>query len=137
MGEPHVISGLKAKQHEIRMRISELEGQIKTCRCDLVSISEALRIFGDTEAYVKPEALFGRGDLARTIFDALRTSPDGLDVSALSDIVAKANNLDLEDAVLAQTVRTRVTNALYRYMNRNEVFNRKGKSGVRVWRIAP
>jgi uncharacterized coiled-coil DUF342 family protein len=50
----HVISGLKSKQHDIRMRISELENQIKACRCDLVSISEALRIFGDPDAYVKP-----------------------------------------------------------------------------------
>ena len=137
MGEPHVISGLKAKQHEIRRRICELEDDIKACRRDLVSISEALRIFGDTEAYVKPEALFSRGDLARTIFDALRTSPDGLDAQALTGIVTKANNLDMNDAKLAPIVRTRVNNALYRYMHKGEVFNRKGRDGVRVWRLAP
>jgi hypothetical protein len=137
MGEPHVISGLKAKQHEIRRRIWELENDIKACRVDLVSISEALRIFGDPEAYVKPEALFSRGDLARTIFGALRTSPDGLDVAALTGIVAKANNLDMNDAKLAPIVRARVNNALYRYMNKGEVFNRKGKDGARVWRLAP
>ena len=79
----HVISGLKTKQWEIRRRISELEGEIKTCRLDLVSISESLRIFGDPEAYVKPEALFGRDD------HALRTSPDGLDLQALTGIVAR------------------------------------------------
>ncbi len=137
MSEPHVISGLKTKQHEIRMRISELESQIKVCRCDLVSISETLRIFGDPDAYVKPEAMFGRGDLARAIFDALRGNPEGLDARAIADIVAKANNLDMNDAKLAQTIRTRVNNALYRYMHRNEVFNRKGRDGVRVWRLAP
>ncbi|MGO9475832.1 MAG: hypothetical protein ACLPWS_20860 [Rhodomicrobium sp.] len=64
----HVISGLKAKQHDIRARKSELEGEIKACRCDLVSMSDALRIFGDPDAYAKPEALFGRG----------RSSPDHL-----------------------------------------------------------
>ena len=137
MGEPDVISGLKAKQQEIRRRISELEDDIKVCRADLVSISETLRIFGDPDAYVKPEALFSRGDLARTIFDALRGSPNGLDLPALTGIVAKANNLDMNDAKLAQTVRTRVNNALYRYMHRNEVFNRKGRDGLRVWRLAP
>ncbi len=137
MGEPDVISGLKAKQQEIRRRISELEDDIKVCRADLVSISETLRIFGDPDAYVKPEALFSRGDLARTIFDALRGSPNGLDFPALTGIVAKANNLDMNDAKLAQTVRTRVNNALYRYMHRNEVFNRKGRDGLRVWRLAP
>jgi len=137
MSESHVISGLKAKQHDIRVRIWELEDDIKACRADLVSISEALRIFGDPDAYVKPEALFGRGDLARTIFDALRTSLDGLDVSALTNIVAKANNLDMNDPQLAQLIRKRVHCAMYRYMHRNEVFNRKGRDGVRVWRLAP
>jgi hypothetical protein len=137
MSESHVISGLKAKQHEIRRRILELEDEIKVCRCDLVSISEALRIFGDPDAYVKPEALFIRGDLARTIFDALRGSLEGLDLHALVDIVAKANNLDMDDAKLAPIVKTRVNNALYRYMNKGEVINRKGPHGTRIWRIAP
>ena len=134
---PHVISGLKAKQHDIRRRITELEGEIKACRLDLVSISETLRIFGDPEAYVKPEAMFGRGDLARTIFGALRDAPDGLDLKALADIVAKANGFDLEDAQLAITVRNRVNNAMYRYLNKGEVINRKKRDGSRIWRIAP
>jgi hypothetical protein len=137
MSESHVISGLKVKQYEIRRRISELEDEIKVCRTDLVSISETLRIFGDPDAYVKPEALFSRGDLARTIFDALRGSLEGLDLHQLTEIVAKANNLDMDDAKLAPIVRTRVNNALYRYMNKGEVFNRKGRDGNRVWRLAP
>jgi len=137
MTETHVVSGLKAKQHEIRRRISELEDEIKVCRTDLVSISETLRIFGDPDAYVKPEALFSRGDLARTIFDALRGSPDGQDLHQLTDIVAKANSLDMEDIQLAQTIRTRVNNALYRYMRKGEVINRKGRDGIRMWRLAP
>ncbi len=137
MTDTHVVSGLKAKQHDIRTRISELENEIKACRLDLVAISETLRIFGDPEAYVKPEAMFGRGDLARTIFDALRGSPDGLDLHALADIVVKANGYDMNDAQLAATVRNRVNNAMYRYMNKGDVINRKKRDGVRVWRIAP
>ncbi len=84
----------------------------------------------------KPEALFG-GDLARTIFDALRGSLEGLDLHQLTDIVAQANNLDMDDAKLAPIVRTRVNNALYRYMNKGEVLNRKGRDGAKVWRLAP
>ena len=137
MSESHVISGLKVKQHEIRRRILELEDEIKVCRTDLVSISETLRIFGDPDAYVKPEALFSRGDLARTIFDALRGSLEGLDLHQLTSIVAKANNLDMDDTKLAPIVKTRVNNAMYRYMNKGEVINRKGPHGMRVWRIAP
>ncbi len=133
----HVISGLKAKQHDIRVRIGELENEIKACRCDLVAISETLRIFGDPEAYVKPEAMFGRGDLSRAIFDALRDAPDGLDIKALFEIVMRANGFDLADVVLAALVRNRVSAALYRYMHKGEVINRKRPDGTRAWRIAP
>lgn len=138
MSESHVISGLKMKQHEIRMRISDLEDQIKACRKDLTCIGEALRICGDPDGYyVKPEALFGRGDLARVIFDALRQSPEGLDLHSLIAIVAKANSIDLNDSKLAPIVKTRVNNALYRYMHKREVLNRKGPHGTRVWKITP
>jgi hypothetical protein len=133
----HVINGLKAKQHDIRRRISELENDIKACRADLVSISEALRIFGDPEAYAKPQAMFGRGDLSRTIFGALRAAQDGLDVPALTEIVARVNKFDMNDAKLAAIVRSRVSTALYRYASKGEVINRKKPDGTRIWRLAP
>ncbi|MGO9472346.1 MAG: hypothetical protein ACLPWS_02790 [Rhodomicrobium sp.] len=119
------------------MRISELEGEIKACRCDLVSISDALRIFGDPDAYVKPEAMFGRGDLSRVIFDALRETSEGIDIPSLTEIVMRANGFDLADAMLTTVVRTRVGNALYRYMHKGELINRKRPDGTRVWRLAP
>ena len=137
MSEPHVISGLKAKQHEIHKRIWELENEIRVCRADLVMLSEALRICGDPDAYVKPEALFSRGDLAKTILDALRVNPDGLDLHALVEIVAKASNLDMGNAKIDPMVRTRVNNALYRYLGKGEVFSRKGRDKVRMWRLTP
>jgi hypothetical protein len=96
-----------------------------------------LRICGDPKAYVKPEALFSRGDLAMTIFDALRGNPDGLDLHALVEIVAKASNPDMEDAKLAPMLRTRVNNALYRYLGKGEVFSRKGRHKARLWRLTP
>jgi hypothetical protein len=133
----HVISGLKAKQVDIRRRISELENEIKACRGDLVSISESLRIFGDPEAYAKPQAMFGRGDLSRTIFGALRNAQDGLDALTLADIVAQANKFDMNDAKLAAVVRSRVSTALYRYTSKGEVINRKRADGTRAWRLAP
>jgi hypothetical protein len=132
----HVISGLKAKQHDIRRRISDLENEIKACRGDLVSISESLRIFGDPEAYAKPKAMFERGDLSRIIFGALRNAQDGLDALTLAEIVAQANKFDMDDAKLAETVRSRVATALYRYASKGEVINRKRPDRTRVWRLA-
>ena len=137
MEHEHVISGLKSKQHDIRRHITELEEQIKACRLDLVAISETLRIFGDPEAYTRPQALFGRGALARTIFRALREAPDGLDLAALSEVIMKANGFDLGNEELLAMVRNRVNNAMYRYMHKGEVINRKKRDGARIWRIAP
>jgi hypothetical protein len=45
-------------------------------------------------------------------------------------IVAKANNLDMDDTKLAPIVRTRVNNALYRYMNKGEVSKMAGRGSV-------
>ena len=78
-----------------------------------------------------------RGGKARTIFDALRGNPEGLDVASLAGIAATANNLDMNDALLAPIVRARVNNAPYRYMNKGEAFNRKGRDGIRERRLAP
>jgi hypothetical protein len=138
MGNTFVISGLKAKAHEIRAKISELEGQIKVCRRDLATIGEALRVFGDPDGfYVKPEALFSKGDLARAIFDALRNSPKGLQLPAIVEAVAKANNLDMNDAQLAPLVQRRVSAALYRFHGRNEITNQKMRGGMKAWKIMP
>jgi hypothetical protein len=43
--------------------------------------------------------MFGRGDLSRVIFDALRNEPNGLDIKALSEIVMRAKGFDLADAI--------------------------------------
>ena len=138
MSEPHVITGLKAKAHEIHMRIAKLEDQIKVYRKDLAVIGETLRIFGDPDGYyVKSEPLFNRGSLARAVFGALRKSPDGLDRHAIAEAVAKANGIDLKDDQLAPLVRKRVNDALQRYRNKGDVVNRKGPHGLRIWQIAP
>jgi hypothetical protein len=135
MAETHAVSGLKAKKEEIRCRISELENDIKACRSDLVTISEALRIMGD-EDYAKPEALFGRGELAKIIFDALRDAPDGLEIKALADVVMKANGYAAEDRELYTAVLSRVGHAMYRYLHKGQVSKRRMRDGTRVWRLA-
>jgi len=138
MGEPHVITGLKAKAHEIHMRIAKLEEQIKVYRKDLAVIGETLRIFGDPDGfYVKSEPLFNSGNPSRAIFGALREAPDGMDRHAITDAVAKANGVDMKDDQLAPLVAKRVNDALYRYLHKGEVVNRKGPHGLRIWQFAP
>jgi hypothetical protein len=105
MAEPIVISGLKSKQEEIRKRIAELEKQLQAARKDFLAISEALRVFGDAHSRARPEKLFGRGERARIIFGALRTSPDGLDTKEIAAIVAKEKCLVLNDSELRDLER--------------------------------
>jgi len=47
MAEPHVISGLKAKQEEIKKRISDLKKLVREAQQELSTISKTLRIFGE------------------------------------------------------------------------------------------
>ena len=62
---------IEGEEEEIRRRLLELEKQVKACRADLATISDALRIFREPEKYAKEDRLFDRGERARLIFDAL------------------------------------------------------------------
>jgi hypothetical protein len=120
------------------MRIAKLEDQIKVYRKDLALIGETLWISGDPDGYyVKSEPLFNRGSLGRAIFDALRRSLEGLDRHAVAEAVARANSIDMKDDQLAPLVTKRVNDALYRYLHKGELVNRKGPHGLRIWQIAP
>jgi len=121
MSESHVLSGLKAKQDDIERRIADLENEIEACRVDDTTISEALRIFGEPISYVKAKKTFSRGELARVIFDALRTSPGGLDTKELAAVAMRAKGLDLEDSTLVSTTHYRVGIAMQRYQGKRRV----------------
>jgi hypothetical protein len=55
MAELIIISGLKSKQEEIRKRIADLEKQLQAARKDFLTISDALRVFGEPQSYAKTE----------------------------------------------------------------------------------
>jgi len=61
MADSHVVSGLKAKQEEIRKRISNLKKEIKVCQDELAAVSKTLRIFGDNSR-TGGDKLFRRGE---------------------------------------------------------------------------
>ena len=48
MSEPHVISALKAKQEEIKKRISALKKEIKAQRNELETVTKVMRMFEAT-----------------------------------------------------------------------------------------
>ncbi|MGA9268573.1 MAG: hypothetical protein WBV79_19275, partial [Rhodomicrobium sp.] len=77
MAEPHVISALKAKQEEIKKRISALKKEIKAQRNELETVTKVMRMFEATPR-AEGNRLFKRGTVSRLIFDALRANPEGL-----------------------------------------------------------
>jgi hypothetical protein len=135
MAEPLVISGLKSKQEEIRKRIADLEKQLQAARKDFYTISDALRVFGEPERYAKPQRLFGRGERARIIFDALLTSPDGLDTKEIAAVLVKEKGLVLNDAELRDFER-HTGIGMHNFVVRGRIQKGEMRDGVRVWRLA-
>jgi hypothetical protein len=134
MAESHVVSGLKAKEEEIKKRISSLRKEIKACQDDLDAIRKALRIFGENWR-AGGSRLFRRGEMNKIVLDALRTNPEGLGVDQLAAIVIEREGFDPEDQETVATIRQRCMMAMYRYVDRGQVVKeRLGKE--RVWRLA-
>jgi hypothetical protein len=134
MADSHVISGLRAKEEEIKKRISGLRKEIKDCRDDLEAVRKALRIFGESWR-AGGSRLFRRGEMTRIVFDALRANPEGLDVDQLAAIVIEREGFDSNDQETVKTIRQRCAMAMYRYYDRRQVVKER-RGTVRVWRIA-
>jgi hypothetical protein len=135
MAEPIVISGLKKKQEELRRRMADLEKQFQACRKDLLTISEALRVFGEPQSYAKPERRFGRGERARIIFDALRTAPEGLDTKELAAILVKEKGLVFNEAEIRDFER-HTGIGMHNFTSREIVQKGEMRDGIRVWRLS-
>jgi len=133
MADSHVVSGLKAKQEEIRKHIADLKKQIRLAQQELSTVSKTLRIFGENPR-TGGDRLFRRGELPRIIFDALRVAPAGLDVDQLAAAVMKAEGIEADDPETLATVRQRCMMAMYRYYAKGRVVKER-KGSVRVWRL--
>ena len=134
MAEPHVISGLKAKQDEIKKRISDLKKQIRAAQLELSTISKTLRIFGENPR-TGGDKLFRRGELPRIIFDALREAKGGLDIEEIAGAVMKAEGIEADNAETIAIVRQRCTMTMYRYYDKGRIVKER-RGAVRVWRLA-
>jgi hypothetical protein len=133
MAESHVVSGLRAKEEEIKKRISGLRKEVKACRDDLEAVRKALRIFGESWR-AGGSRLFRRGEMTRIVFDALRANPEGLDVDQLATIVIEREGFDLSDQETVKTIRQRCTVALYRYYDKGQLAKER-RGETRVWRL--
>ena len=133
MAESHVISALKAKQEEIKKRISSLKKEIKAQRSELETVIKVMRMFKAT-LRTEGNRLFKRGTLPRLIFDALRANPEGSDTHQLAAIIAKEEGFDPNDPEMTATIRQRCMMAMYRFTDRGQIV-RERRGSERVWRL--
>jgi hypothetical protein len=134
MAEPHVISALKAKEEEIKRRITSLKREIKESQEDLETVRKSLCIFEPTKRSGRKH-LFRRGDIPRIVFDALRANPEGLDADQLAEIIAEKEGLDATNPEIATTIRQRCFGAMYRYSDKGKIVKTR-RASVSVWRLA-
>ena len=143
MAEPHVLSALKAKRAEIAGLIDHHQQAINQARADLTHIDAALRIFGyadDPGAIPAKRSvtanLFGRGELQRTIFDLLRTAPDGTTCAALSEAIIVRKGWEAGDRVLCMSLANKIGGVLLKQSRRGTVTAEKPDGRENVWRLS-
>jgi hypothetical protein len=106
MADTHVVSGLKAKEEEIKKRILGLRKEIKGCQEDLEAIRAALRIFGES----------WRAGGSRLF-------------------VIEREGFDPQDQETVSTIRQRCMMAMYRYYDKGKIAKER-RGNTRVWRVA-
>lgn len=145
MAEPHVVTALVKKRAEMAGEIEAAEQRVDQLRADLIHLDATLRLF-DPEAL--PETIppkhprparadwFGRGELARRIFDALRDAERALCPREIALRAMQAKGFDPDDKMLAAAFTKRVDQALQRLRREGRVSRESGPGQTMVWRVA-
>src|SRR5271170_8337419 len=84
MGEPHVISALRAKRAELSGDLIAAQKRLEKIRDDLDAVDRTLRVFDPRQhpEKIRPvvrrkgDRLFGYGECTRAILNALRDAPE-------------------------------------------------------------
>jgi hypothetical protein len=140
---PLAVAALIRKRAEIAGNIADLESQIAALRDDLLHVDHTLRLFDPNveprhippkHPQIRSDGYFGRGEITRRIYDALR---GGQDVSAVDivEIAMTAKTLPLDDKHLRATFTTRFLVRLNQLADKGTIERIGSGNGVR-WRVA-
>ena len=140
MGDTFIISGLKDKRASVAGRIVELRREAERLEADLFHIDAVLRLYDvepgeiPTKGRVpKRSAYFGRTEITRRIYDALRTNGD----VCAAEIAAQAmrdKGLDPTDKKLRTNFAQRFLTSLHDLRKAGTVERIGGGKGVR-WKL--
>jgi hypothetical protein len=130
MGEPHVISALRAKRAELHGDLIAAQKCLEKLRDDLDAIDRTLRVFDPRQhpEKIRPvvkrkgDRLFAYGECTRAILNTLRDAPEPMTVDQVAERVALDCRIATEAPDVAATLLWRVRAAV----------DRLGKRGVLV-----
>ena len=131
MGEPHVISGLKAKRAEIVREVDRLQAFIDAHKADILQLEAAIAICEGKRFYEpeKPKRLFQRGRIGQMVFAALRRSERPLSTVEIVALVSPDADREKRTAMLKA-----VGKSLAKFRQRGDVLGER-KGNLTWWRL--
>ncbi len=138
MGEPHILTILRARREKIEAAIAAYETKLATAKIDLAAVDRTLALFqlkagAEIAPYFELGALWKRGELAALCLAELaREGP--LDTVQLAERVAATRGLDWTDETIRKPLVFRVARALSNMRRRAKVSDAGKRQGVRTWK---
>ena len=141
MGEPHVISALRAKRAEIARRVHAVEDHLKRLRASLAHIDSILPLFetdDDPDILVRPlhkrSRYFASGEVLKRCRDALRTADAPLSSLEIADILMAAKRLAKDDPQIRRYIADSVLPVMRRLVKRG-IARKTGEGSSTRWEV--
>jgi hypothetical protein len=138
----HTITGLLAKRVDLFNEALGLRDRLAEIKNDVAALDRVLGTLGykgDLEAHMprqKREALFGRGDLRRTILDELRNALRPLTTREIAEAAAREVGQDPNDKAMLRDIGRRVSSALCILKDHGTILSSGERPHAR-WTLAP
>lgn len=144
MGEPHVITALRAKRAEMAGEIRELERRARYYRGKLAHLDETIRLF---DADLDPSTIparrphrkggyFNAGELSRFVQEYLRDHPEPVPASEIALAAMRKKELPMDARHLIGGIKGMVTVVL-RSMAKRGAAMKVGDGIATRWAVTP
>ncbi len=142
MGEPHVISALRAKRADIARRIHAVEDHLKRLRASLAHIDAILPLFStddDPDLLERPlhrrSRYFASGEVLKRCRDTLRTATAPMSSLEIAEALMAAKGMPKDDPQLRRYIADSVLPVMRRLVKRGAA-TKTGAGSATRWEIA-
>jgi len=139
----HTITGLLAKRADMFEEALGLRDRLAEIKNDVAALDRVLGTLGykgDLDAQMprqKREALFGRGDLTRSILSELRNALRPLATREIADAVVIQTGQDPHDKKVLRDITRRISSALCVMKQKGSVVSALDAKGNAHWSLSP